>query len=229
MKKLGLIMMALVLALGTLGVGYAMWSDTVTITGNVTTGDVDIDQVITSDTWVYKVIATGAILFETEELSTNYLTALPLPREVDVDGDLAADHLLVATALTTIPNPTTAPKAVKMDFSNLFPTSSDEIEADLEFHYGGSIPVHVELVDIAYTVVGGVDLTQYMSVKYFADQDGNATREWVLVPNDEVQLLQLHDCHWVRIVVYFDLPQDNTLMNASGTILGSIKVKQWNE
>lgn len=41
MKKIGVICIALVLALGSLGVGYAAWTDTVTIAGTVTTGDVN--------------------------------------------------------------------------------------------------------------------------------------------------------------------------------------------
>ena len=40
MKKIGLICLALILALGTLGVGYAMWKDTVVINGTVETGTV---------------------------------------------------------------------------------------------------------------------------------------------------------------------------------------------
>jgi predicted ribosomally synthesized peptide with SipW-like signal peptide len=42
MKKLGLLMLVLILALGALGIGYAKWSDTVTITGNVATGNVAV-------------------------------------------------------------------------------------------------------------------------------------------------------------------------------------------
>jgi len=42
MKKLGLLCLAIVLAMGSLGVGYAMWSDTVTVSGPVTTGVVDV-------------------------------------------------------------------------------------------------------------------------------------------------------------------------------------------
>jgi hypothetical protein len=38
MKKMGLIGLALVLALGALGVGYALWSQQLTITGSTTTG-----------------------------------------------------------------------------------------------------------------------------------------------------------------------------------------------
>jgi predicted ribosomally synthesized peptide with SipW-like signal peptide len=40
MKKIGILALTLVLALGALGIGYAKWSDTVTINGNVQTGDV---------------------------------------------------------------------------------------------------------------------------------------------------------------------------------------------
>jgi hypothetical protein len=39
MKKIGLLSLAIVLALGALGVGYASWTDTIFIDGTVTTGD----------------------------------------------------------------------------------------------------------------------------------------------------------------------------------------------
>jgi hypothetical protein len=42
MKKFGILCLALVLALGALGVGYAMWTDTVTISGTVSTNTVTI-------------------------------------------------------------------------------------------------------------------------------------------------------------------------------------------
>ncbi|MCK4580919.1 MAG: hypothetical protein KAU10_06170 [Dehalococcoidia bacterium] len=42
MKRIGLLCLAMVLALGTLGVGYALWWDEVTIEGTVDTGTVRI-------------------------------------------------------------------------------------------------------------------------------------------------------------------------------------------
>ena len=42
MRKIGLLSLALVLALGALGVGYAMWSDTVVIEQTVQTGSVEV-------------------------------------------------------------------------------------------------------------------------------------------------------------------------------------------
>lgn len=41
-KKIGLLCLALVLAMGALGVGFAMWSDTIYIKGIVQTGTVDV-------------------------------------------------------------------------------------------------------------------------------------------------------------------------------------------
>lgn len=42
MKKIGLLLLVLVLALGTIGVGYAKWTTTVTVTGTVNTGNVQV-------------------------------------------------------------------------------------------------------------------------------------------------------------------------------------------
>ena len=42
MKKFGLVLLAVVLALGVLGVGYAMWYEDLFIEGTVYTGDLDI-------------------------------------------------------------------------------------------------------------------------------------------------------------------------------------------
>jgi hypothetical protein len=45
MKKIGLLCLALVLALGTLGIGYAHWCDTIYIEGQVTTGELCVEFV----------------------------------------------------------------------------------------------------------------------------------------------------------------------------------------
>jgi len=43
MKKIGLLALALVLALGSLGVGYAMWYEDLFIEGTVYTGELDVE------------------------------------------------------------------------------------------------------------------------------------------------------------------------------------------
>lgn len=42
MKKIGFIILAVVLALGALGAGYAYWSQTLTVSGSVTTGTLEV-------------------------------------------------------------------------------------------------------------------------------------------------------------------------------------------
>ena len=43
MKKIGFLVLAIVLAIGTLGVGYAHWTETLTISGDVSTGFIDVN------------------------------------------------------------------------------------------------------------------------------------------------------------------------------------------
>lgn len=43
MKKIGLISLVLVLAMGIMGVGYAMWSDSLYLDGTVHTGDIGLE------------------------------------------------------------------------------------------------------------------------------------------------------------------------------------------
>jgi hypothetical protein len=54
MKKIGLLCLALVLALGTLGIGYATWSENVTIEQTVRTGDlkVGVANIMTNDSGI---------------------------------------------------------------------------------------------------------------------------------------------------------------------------------
>lgn len=50
MKKIGLLVLVLVLALGTVGTVSALWSETLYITGTVTTGDIDLDWTVGNPT-----------------------------------------------------------------------------------------------------------------------------------------------------------------------------------
>lgn len=67
MKRIGLLCLAMVLALGTLGVGYALWWDEVTIEGTVDTGTVRIG-IVKAEATLYqdKEVATVDIRFEGE-------------------------------------------------------------------------------------------------------------------------------------------------------------------
>jgi predicted ribosomally synthesized peptide with SipW-like signal peptide len=49
MKKIGLIVLAVVLAIGAMGAAYAAWSETLTINGTITAGNLDVDFVAASN------------------------------------------------------------------------------------------------------------------------------------------------------------------------------------
>jgi len=58
--KLGVIFIVAAMALAGVSAGYAAWFDTITVHGTVSTGDVDINVVDYSGTWVWKVYGCGA-------------------------------------------------------------------------------------------------------------------------------------------------------------------------
>jgi len=63
MKKIALLILAVVLALGTLGVGYAKWTDSVSVKANVGTDSVGIcfDSIFTSDPCTIGGPGTGTV------------------------------------------------------------------------------------------------------------------------------------------------------------------------
>lgn len=122
MKRIGLLCLALVLALGTLGVGYAMWWDEVTIEGTVDTGTVRIGiprayvQQIVQD----KDVATVELGWEGPILEKVFPGSL--------EPEMAYEKLLVT-------------------INNAFPC----LLVDIAFYVGsvGNIPVHITGIQIS--------------------------------------------------------------------------------
>ena len=214
MKKISMIMLALVVALGGLGVGYAMWSDTVTISGSVTTGSVDIDIESVSETWVYKIIDGGGIVFMTA----------PIGNLVNI-GDSDGTHLLVASATTTGNSDDEEAEVVNMTFSNIFPTPyTGPIVADVVLHYVGSIPVH-----IWYEEVVDPSLEPYIVKEWLVSEDGGTS--WRTVAN--FMDIQLHYCYLLKLNVWLNpalLQADGMLaQGVTGNFNMTINAHQWNE
>jgi len=240
MKKFGLICLALVLALGALGIGYAAWTDTVTIDGSVATGDVDVNVVEVSSTFVYKILtATGGT---PGEMVVHHVwgSTDPSPPEGTVD----VDYILVASAVAVI----TAEDEVDVTMTNLFPSA--DFKVDFLLHYDGSIPARIKMgspgseddivftgTDAAWfnalwpTVYGHPNYNNYPNdpeVAFYgemwtSDVDGNK-----LVNIGDLEGYQLHECNYILLVITLHLPQD-TPMNASADFTAVIDVIQWNE
>ena len=214
MKKIGLLSLALVLALGTLGIGYAMWQDTVTIEGTVNTGSVDLDIEELSATWVYKVPG-GEIVVNHAYIPGIHATNDPAP---PVGGILVASATADIVSLTDY-----AANIVTMTFDNIFPTEVF-IVADVLLHYTGSIPVHVTLSE----TFGGDDLSPYLVQDWWLSTDDGVN--WVPL---ETEMLQLHYCDLLRLEVYLDPVAlqlaGKAAQGLSGTFTKTITVYQWNE
>ena len=116
MKKIGLICLALVLALGTLGVGYAMWSDQVTIEGTVDTGTLRIG-----------IVKAEATLYQTKNVSTVDLSFQGPIAPWECPSPPGAEEFAYEKLVVTL--------------NNTFPC----LTVDIEFYVGsaGSIPIHI--------------------------------------------------------------------------------------
>jgi len=221
MKKLGFIVMALVLALGTVGVGYAMWQDDIVIIGEVQTGSLGIDVEYVSGVDAYK------------NLDTNQLVMSYWVRECDNEtvlrrdggpayNPLNPDHLMVGNATASC----TGDDEVTMTYTNIFPTvyqgGANGFYCDIIALYTGTIPAHVHWdwqvdnatqPEMAWLFENGyIDIyafntttTRYASYPYL----------YYTVPlgtHPELTVVQLHDGDEIKLNVYIDLPQCDELM-----------------
>jgi len=235
MKKIGILILTLVFALGAVGVGYAMWSDTISISGTVKTGSLDLDITGVSSSYVYKVINLGygthqigeAIYYWDDAYSPDFLTeGLALNQDADPENEL----LLVSSAVTTC-NAGEAVETVTMTLNNIFPTPIDGngngygayTVADLRLVYLGSIPAHV-----------------YMSAPVWNCEPNPFAKyikfDWEYPEGTSVNpaTLQLHGNEWIYLYVYLD----GSLLQADGvdamslgpcTFSFTLTAYQWNE
>jgi hypothetical protein len=230
MKKIGIVSLTLVLALGVLGVGYAMWSDTVTIDGSVETGSVNLDIVEVSETYVYKVVQA----FDAYSVGDMICSPTPMTLEQDDPPDGINNLLEVSSATTTINAGGAEPvdESVTMTFTNLFPTdpADCEIVADLVIHYTGSIPAHIATTGPTWT---GDDLSAYIDFEWLYMEQGGASctgGTWVPATLADIQL---HDCDCLKLNVIVDgeqLQLDGVnAQSLYGEFDMTFTAHQWNE
>ena len=217
MKKLGLLWLATVMALGALGIGYAAWTDTIFISGTVNTGSLDIEVVNQSNTWVWKDLATDGMI-----IAHQY--------EYDPDNRRppTQDSVIIAYADADCPvgSPALPDDTVLVTFNNLFPLPQGvAYVAGFLLHYSGSIPAKVSLLDVVCTNPN-IPFTISFSTATW-DPDNPAIPP---VKGDPIAIedIQMHYCDYILVEIGITIPQDNTLMNQTGDIIGTIEVKQWN-
>lgn len=236
MKKITLLAMVLVLCLAAIGVGYAKWTDTIHLEGTVDTGDVSLEIVRTSGTWVYK---------------------CP-PHDIQVVHAWDDECVVVCENATEIASAEVVcvsadNKTATLVWDNIFPLGECEAFCiDLLLHYTGSIPGRI--AEINFTLDEGsdplvVDLYHGATMArcdpdgFLIDQWGgliypppNKLSAWETLHSPEIGEVvfvdigtQLHYCDYIYAVVALQVPQDNDYMNLSGSATLDIVVEQWAE
>ncbi len=219
MKKIGLLCLALVLALGTLGVGYAAWTDSIAIDGTVNTGDVDINVERVSSTWVYKNLDTHEVV-----VLHGWTDDQPAP---------PANSELIASSVAVI----TGDDSVTVTYEDMFPCV--DFKVNFLLHYDGSIPAKIQDGDLPPTFIGAdeaffnalcwslpvadPEASYCYGEMWVSDEFGNK--------GDNIPALdgyQLHNCDYILVVITLHLGQ-GAPMNANASFTHEFKVIQWNE
>jgi hypothetical protein len=232
MKKIGLLCLALVLALGALGVGYAAWTDTIFIEGTVNTGTLDLVVEEYSGMWMWKLPNCEPDYYLSYD--PLYDPTIEGAEPFDEDGFLVA----YAEAAQTMEGEVPVDDSITVTFDNIFPLVEGEMvvpwTADFVCHYVGSIPVKVMLEEIVITPDAGTGFgTLTTNISGYIKRSGDEM--WAPITNEQLEGIQLHYCDRVAFVIEIWVPQyesedDNAAnMGLSGEISGKIKVIQWNE
>jgi hypothetical protein len=215
MKKIGLLCLALVLALGTLGIGYATWSANVTIEQTVKTGDLMVGVV---------------------DVGTNDEGESDDPGTVGTD-----DPKHVATCNSTnhdlicgcVCGETQYYEKVVETITNGYPCYT--CNTTIQFASCGSIPAKLKSI---VTTDDGNDLCPFIELQAYAitGPDGNPVAasgtDWIALETD-LKTLQLHECDNVTVVlqkhIKQDVGDDECPQGANCTITHEFKWVQFNK
>jgi hypothetical protein len=162
MKKVGILILTLIIALGSLGAGYAMWSDTIYVDGTVNTGEVCLDWL----TWDDSDICYGN---EGEEPDA-------VPGYPPTGADLKYPNGLwdKNVACTEIDRDPEDPSTLIITVYNAYPGYYADWE--LEWENCGTIPIRIQnayLVAENFNIASGTDWTDPQS-------DGEIWIDWVI-------------------------------------------------
>lgn len=217
MKKIGLLCLALVLALGALGIGYAGWYDDVTIWADVQTGSLNLEVVRVNGDDVYKNLDTGELVYD------HWIYDFRDGAYVDPKLPASDDLLLIANSDSVL----VEDDFVRFYFNNLFPIDTlgwGGFVASVMLHAQGTVPMHL-IVDGPY--FGGALPPEWVTFGWALYEDGISIASgtsW-----RELDGIQLHHCMELSLWMIVTVPQEQESMNVGGTCDFYFTGMQWNE
>jgi hypothetical protein len=231
LKRIGLLALALVIALGGLGVAYAAWTANVYVLGTVNTGTLDADISGVSSTFVYKTATDG--------IDVKYVYE-STPPEVPPNWTLVASAITEDTSVWKDPitHEIIDIDSATMTFWGLFP--GVDFITDIEIEYLGTVPAMISLATVLDPELPQdpilVELWQMGE-----DTKDNETRYGIWIdaelstdsglnwePVADPLGLQLHEDYLVHLKVHVLLPENPAYDNLSISFTGKISVIQWN-
>jgi hypothetical protein len=251
MKKLGLIGVSLVTVLATLGIGFSMWSQTVTINGQVNTGNVKLTVSNPTGTWAYKdesIMDTNGMDSEVwvwgyQQVNNTgnpvlppapdlghiiYAATWPGTNPVNWSDNIVNFGWTGVTAFGTDGN---GNPTVTIDTYNLFPVVafSNSVpfatwDADFDVTNSGSVPVKLII-----SPSGGLGSIDGMSVQIGYNNGGDDMYTDNIYDLSQLQGMQLDPGQHVHMLVGFTPNEGTTQGVVNDTFSFTIQGVQWNE
>ena len=232
-KKIGIVVMSLVLCLALVGVGYAKWSDTVDINGTVNTGTVEVGilNVETNDPGTHGIPGDPDSWFAGSLDPKFDPKATGCPCTVPVDKNVASVDSYNVDA-KCLHDGTQYFQRVEFVVDNAYPFYCPC--GEIHIANCGTIPVKVDT--ISYTT-GGTDLTPWAKVVCWSiDINGKVVAKGAGA--DELMTAighyQIEPCSYLSVCVCVEFQELNAAgelmpQTASMTCECTVTCSQWNE
>jgi hypothetical protein len=227
-KKLGTLFIAALISLAGIGITYAGWIDTITVTGTVQTGTVQFEVTEYSGTWVWKHIQTHGIETHTGTVADNDINQDGIQND-DPDGYYNnEEYELIAFSYAY---DQVTDEEVGFQFVNIFPCI--DFKADFKFKIG-TIPIFLTGTGLEWTDQKIDDIQQQWIkgipevcvaptvTELIYDESGNQ----IWPSNDLVQLHPNEEYLW-KLTIH--IPQHNAYMNAYAQGSCSFDIIQWSD
>lgn len=225
-NKIGGIFLASMLALASLGISYAGFSDIIYVSGTVDTATVNLEVEYYSGTWLWKVWGDGAPADEVYIFSglTNIFTDAVMLQYLE-DTYQGCQYEKVSWAFARAGGD--GETDVVMEYHNIFPCT--EYIADVYIHYTGSIPVKVDIINEDWDAV--LNIPDLWNINFYVkkgvqDQQGSYTYTTTELP------AQLHYCNRLKIELGIHMLQPVFVNNYQGKTYNfgfDINAIQWND
>jgi hypothetical protein len=164
-NKIGIIFIAIIIAIAGFGVGISFWSNSINIFGTINTGNVSCEVTDCKGTWVYEDEITEECIVSNKILENESLKLIAYSKAIKGnDND------------------------VSIYFNNLFPCI--EFKSGITIKYTGSIPVKINNISYVFNSsnkwIEDLILTKDVYTKIYDTSGNNVTIGHLLHKNDKI-------------------------------------------